>query len=357
MEKALTNDEPIRSTPSAAGAMSSRSEGVALRPFSELQALEDFLDANFTLEVASNSAVDLVPHGSWLGLAGSDIQQLGVKIKIDDVEKLRSLFSPIVMNLTDVSAVLVVLDRSSSVLRESIVLGQMGLDEISNELIVNRSGSVPPHRILSNRRTGFRIELAFVQNKDVPGNNPTRPRKKGALIVKAAWDVKPVADGDVFQPKVLTDEIRAEKGLLKNEWVYFEAKSALLSGTTFSDAAAFYVDEKLLGQMQLLTGETKRLAGMMLYNSAMTSLIYELSLSFGQPDFSPDEEELSESSIMRILRIKFKEQSDQDLIEYVRDEPSRALAEFLANPLDFRKFMEALEGLNGGTNELPDFED
>jgi hypothetical protein len=349
--------EPAGTKPAPQKALSSRSEGVALRPFSDLQALEDFIDSNLILEVASNVAVDPIPHGAWLGLAGDDFAQLGIKIKIEDIDKLKSLISPIVMDLADVTTVLVAMDRGPSTLRDSHILSQSSLQELSPELIINESGSNPPYSLLSNRRSGFRIELAFVQNKDISGDNPTRPRKKGALIAKAAWEVKPVADGDVFQPEELTDELRTELGLTKHAWVYLERKPGFLSATTFRDAARFYVDKKLLGQIQLLTGEPKRMAEMMIYSSAITHLIYEVSLSFNDQDFMPDAEELNESQVMRLLRLKFKEKQDTEIIEFIKGDPGRALAEFLANPKDFKNLIGALEGLNGGANELPDFED
>ena len=357
MESIDLDLEPAEAKPAPPKPLSSRSEGVALRPFSDLQALEEFIDTNFILEVTSNNGTDPVPHGAWLGLAGTDFDQLGVRIKIDDVDKLKKLISPIVMDLADVTFVLVAMDRGSSILRESHIVNQLELHELTAELNINESGSTPPHRLLSNRRSGFRIELAFVQNKDLPGDNPTRPRKKGALIAKASWEVKPVADGDVFQPEELTDELRIELGLSKDYWVYFERKPGFLSSKTFTDAASFYVDKKLLGQIQLLTGEPKRMAEMMIYSSAITHLIYEVSLSFNDQDFMPDTEELSESQVMRLLRLKFKDKDDSEIIEYIKGDPGRALATFLANPKDFKNLIGALEGLNGGANELSDFED
>jgi hypothetical protein len=71
----------------------------------------------------------------------------------------------------------------------------------------------------------------------------------------------------------------------------------------------------------------------------------------------PDTEELSESQVMRLLRLKFEDKDDSEIIEYIKGDPGRALATFLANPKDFKNLIGALEGLNGGANELSDFED
>ena len=70
-----------------------------------------------------------------------------------------------------------------------------------------------------------------------------------------------------------------------------------------------------------------------------------------------DQEELGESQIFRILRVKFKTKTDAEIVDLVREEPARAVAEFLANPSDLKNLMDALKEMNGGVNELSDFED
>lgn len=242
-------------------------------------------------------------------------------------------------------------------LRENFVLGQFELSSLSNQIQISTAGGDEPHRILSNKRSGFRIEFALVQNKDIPGDNAIRPRKKGALIAKAAWEVKPVSDGDAFQPDELTDEIRENFGLSSESWVYFDAKPEILTATSFVDAAAFYVDKDLLDQIQLLTGESQTLAEMLVYSSAITHLVYEFSFALRADDATVDPEELSESQMFRLFRKKFKNRTDAEILDLVKDEPGRVVTEFLANQSDYKNLLSALKELNGGTNELSDFED
>jgi hypothetical protein len=338
-------------------ALSSRSEGVALRPFTGLAALEAFLHEQVVLEVISNAGNHTVPDGGWLGLSTNDIEKLGLQIRIQNPDGLRSVVDPVVMDLEDVGLVVVALDRKGSVLRENHILASLPLSKTGESIVLSEPGLDAAHRILSNRRSGFRIEMALVQLRDVDGENSIRPRRKGALIALAHWEVKPVSDGDMFQPEELTEEVRGNLGLSPNTWMYFDSKPEILSATLFSDAASYFVDKDILDQVQILTGSQKTLAEMLVFSSAVTHLIYEFSLALRETEANIDQEELSESQIFRILRIKFKTKNDGEIVELVREEPARAVSEFLANPKDLKNLMAALKEMNGGASDLSDFED
>jgi hypothetical protein len=338
-------------------ALSSRSEGVALRPFTGLAALEAFLHEQVVLEVVSNAGNHSVPDGGWLGLSTNDIEKLGLQIRIQNPEGLRNVVDPVVMDLNDVGLVVVALDRKGSVLRENHVLASLPISQVSESILLSEPGTDVPHRILSNRRSGFRIEMALVQLRDVDGENSIRPRRKGALIALAHWEVKPVSDGDMFQPEELTEKVRGNLGLSANTWMFFDSKPEILSATLFSDAASYYFDKDILDQVQILTGSQKTLAEMLVFSSAVTHLIYEFSLALREAAANIDQEELSESQIFRILRIKFKTKSDGEILDLVREEPARTVSEFLANPKDVKNLMAALKEMNGGASDLSDFED
>lgn len=337
--------------------LSSRSEGVALRPFTGLAALEAFLHDQVALEVTSNTGNDVVPERGWLGLSPSDIEKLGLKIRIQNPEGLRAVVDPVVMDLADVSLVLVALDRKGSVLRESQVLASIPMNDVMDSISISEPGAEAPTRILANRRTGFRIELALVQMRDVEGENSVRPRRKGALIALAHWEVKPVSNADMFQPEELTEEVRGNLNLSPGTWIYFDSKPEILSATLFSDAASYYIDKDILDQIQILTGSQKTMAEMLVYVPAITQMIYEFSLALRETAENIDQEELEQSQIFRILKIKFKPKTAAEIVDLVREEPARAVAEVLANPKDLRNLMAALKEMNGGANELSDFED
>lgn len=338
-------------------AMTSRSEGVALRPFAGLEALENFINNHVTLEVISNAGTFDVAHRGWLGLTTHDIERLGMRVRVQSADALRKLVDPLVMELKDVTIFIVAIDRNGSILRENFVVGELNLLDLRDEVQVNAAGSEPVHRILSNKRTGFRLEFALVQNRNIPGENAIRPRKRGALIAKAAWSVKPVSDGDAFQPDELTDDIRTNFGLGKDSWIYFDAKPEILTASTFAEAAALYVDKDLLNQIQLLTGQAQTLAEMLVYSSAITHIVYELSFALKADDAALDTEELSESQMMRLFRKKLSRLTDLEILDRIKDEPARVVTEFLSNQGDYKNLLDALKELNGGSNELSDFED
>jgi hypothetical protein len=338
-------------------AMPPRSEGVALRPFAGLGALENYLNENVRLEITSNASKEEIISRGRLGLTTEDITRLGVRVIIDSADQLRKNVDPIVMNLDHVSVFLVARDRASSVLRENFVLAEIPLKDLSEEFVISEAGSDPPHRILSNSRSGFRIEFALVQNTDVPGENSIRPRKKGALIALSFWEVKPVSDGDAFQPKPLTDEIRKDLALSSQAWLHFDGKEEILTGELFTDAASFYVDMDLLSQIQILTGEPKAIAEMFLYSSAVTHMVYEFSMALRQEGLQVDPEQLSDSQLFRLFRKKFDPKSDADMLERIKDEPGKVITDFLSKSKDYKNLLAAIKELNGGSDELSDFDD
>jgi hypothetical protein len=139
--------------------------------------------------------------------------------------------------------------------------------------------------------------------------------------------------------------------------MYFEAKPDLMAATDFDNAASFYVDQNLLEQVQVLTGDALTLAEMLLYSSAVTQLIYEYSFALRDVNSDLDQDEFSESQVFRLLRKKFNSKTDSEIIDLVKDEPARAVSEFMANANDFKSLLGAVTSMNGATNELSDFED
>lgn len=334
-----------------------RSEGRALRPFAGLQPLDDYVAETFALEVESGSGNFSVPSKGWLGLSPQDIDLLGLKINMGNVRDFEKLVDPVVMDIKDVTIYVMAMDRRSSILRESTMLAKIEFAHLEGEISIALPGEKNRHRILNNRHSGFRIELILVQNKNIPGGNSIKPRKKGAIISRASWEVKAVSDGESFQPEELTDEVRDSFGLRADTWLFFESKSEILTSKTFSDAVSFYVDESLLLQVQLLTGEPLTLAEMLLYSSAITHLVYEFAFALKTDGENVDPDEFSESQIMRLFRKRFPTKTDPEIVEFVRDEPARAVAEFLGKRDDFKGLLLALETMNGGSNELSDIED
>lgn len=337
--------------------LKSRSEGVALRPFSGLDTLENLLKTQVALRVKSNRGNDPIPSGAWLGLPPKDIQNLGLKIEIESMEALLAAIAPVVMDLADVSVFVVALDRRGTALRESEVLLSSDLASIPNSLVISEPGVAHTCRILGNQSSGFRVELAFIQNKDVPGENAIRPRKKGALIARVGWDVKPESDGDSIQPDELTDEIRTEFVLSKDAWIYFRAEEELLLANSFDQAAKFYVDREMLRQIKTLSGEGQILSEMLLYSSAVTHLIYEVSFVLRQEETELSMEKLSESQVFRLFQKKFSDKSESEIIEFLKENPARVVSSFLASKSDYKKLIDAIKELNGGSNDLSLFDD
>ena len=332
---------------------SSRSEGVALRPFSGVDEVAKCLKDTLTLNVIANTGSFTLEPDQWLPVASENVNSLGLAISFGDLAKLRSVVLPLVLDIEDVDMLVVAMDRPASPLRESAVLTRSKFSELTPRLLLNEFGSKPASRILDNGNAGFVLELALVQNKDIPATVSTRPRTSGALIAKAQFTVKPAPGGESFQPEVLTDFERARIGLSKDALMYFEPLPGILDSKNFRQAAKFFVHESILRDVRFLPKELVYLAETYLFDFFISSLVYSVSNCL-LAETEADLEAFQESAVFQLISSKNKDIAPEDIPEMLMESPSKIIAGWQGDKRSSKQLLETLTALRGVQGDLSD---
>lgn len=334
----------------------SRSEGVTLRPYADLGPLEAHLHEALHLEIKSNQGEEHISNKQVYELSPKDVVNLGLSVHFGSPDILRALVNPLVLSLDDVDLYVVATDRKVGVLKDQVCVFKAPLNDLKSTYTIAESGAESVHRLFGNQKTGFIVEVALVHNKNIDGDFSIRPRKKGALIAKVVFEVRPVGVGDSLQPRELTDQVREMYGLSKEAWTLIEAKPGLLTAEVFDDALTFYVDRRILDILKVAQEPAKTLVETGLLANAMSGFVHGVSQALHN---SPgvNEEELSASQVMRFLRAELKPKSDEELIENLKEQPHVLVSKLLSNQKTSKKLFSELNKLQEAQGDLSDFED
>jgi hypothetical protein len=334
-----------------------RAEGAGIRPFKGADALAVSLEKNFKLKVTSSQGSKDITHKSTLEIGAVDIKNLGISIECDDLAAVKKAVDPLVVSLDDVTIYVIVGDRSQGVLRDSIVAEVLDFKDLSKSISLAEPGVAAQLRPFENSKTGFKVELALVHNKDIKAVSSISARSKGALLGLLTFEVRPVAAGDSLQPQRLTDEVRANNNLGKDVWSFFKAKSSFMTAPTFDDALGFYVSEEILQAITYGDETNKKIFESLLFTQAVTQLVYEFSSGLQELQQSDQGfSSLEESQVLRFFRTAFGDKSSEELFAYLADEPERAVAAILSKPKQLKKLNSIIKTMAGGINDVSDSE-
>jgi hypothetical protein len=335
-----------------------RTEGAPIRPFTGADQAAQVSGETVVVSVTSSLGTKDIQSKGAMEIGIGDFSALGVKILIKDMDALGKAIDPLVVDLDDVSVAVVVADRRTGVLRESFVVFESQFKELPSELTIQEAGTRNNLRPLGNRKTGFTVEFVAFHNKDKPSTASTKPRVRGAILVKNTYEVRPVTAGDSLQPVPLTDEVREANGLAKNVWSYFKAKSGLLTAGSFDEAATFYVDPEVLNSALYGEAVAGAVLESLIYSQAIAQLVYEFSaqLRLHQEDNETLSDVFAESQVFKFFRNNFADRDDLSLAAFLIDEPQRVVSAILSSTKQRKKLFTAIENMGGGSNGLSDSE-
>jgi hypothetical protein len=332
-----------------------RAEGAEIRPFKGTDALAVSLEKSFVLRVISSQGSEDVTNKATLEMGATEIKNLGISIECADLAEVKKAVDPLVMSLDDVSVYVLVSDRSQGVLRDSILAKVLSYHEMEKSISLAEPGVPATFRPFENSKTGFKVELALVHNKEIRSESSISPRVKGALLGLLTFEVRPVAIGDSLQPQRLTDEVRANNNLGRDVWSFFKAKSSFMTASTFDEALGYYVSEEILQALTYGDETNKKIFESLLFTQAVTQLVYEFSN--GLQELTQSEQgfgSLAESQVLRFFRTAFSDKNSEELIAYLSDEPERAVAAILSKPKQVKKMNLILKTMSGGINDVSD---
>lgn len=323
-----------------------RNEGVSIRPFAGSQALDKILRGGMKLEVSTaQSRFELRPSDK-LTIPPSELKVAGIELAIEDLEALLSAVDPMVLSRADVDLLVVAVDGPASPMRSSDVLYRSGIEGLSQRTLINTRGTTSDSVVLSNSHGKYSIDVVLVHNKDIASASAVKPRRKGALLAKAGFTLKPTGINDQPRPVPMDKTQKQELGLGASAWSFLEPTSSLLDADSFDEAFDFYVDKELLDMLKVARPSAQPPIEGLLMSMLVQGLCFEVAARRDElSDMDPEDYE--DSAVSRLLKQSLKVKTFAEVIESLLESPSRVATKILGT-------QQLLNGLRTSLEEASD---
>ena len=319
-----------------------RNEGVAVRPFTGSRELQESLEKNVKLEVETGQGKFDLTSSDTLAIPPSEMRVAGIALKVSDFDEILKRVNPMVMSLEDVDVYVVAVDGPTSPLRSMEVLNKTALSDFGSVTPINSRGSQSDSRVLSNVHGRYSIELALVHNKELSTTSALKPRKKGALLAKIQFSLKPTGVNDQPKPKPMDKELKESMGLPSSSWFYLKTSPSLLEAPSFDEAFDFFVDRDLLDALKVAKPSAQGALEGLLVATLVQGLCFEIA-SLGSEVDSIDAAELEDSAVVKMMKKRLGVKNFAELFAELSESPSRAATKMLAVNSLVKSLMGSLE--------------
>lgn len=319
-----------------------RNEGVAVRPFAGSRQLQESMEKNVKLEVETGQGKFDLTSSDTLAIPPSEMRVAGITLKVLDLDEIFKRVDPMVMSREDVDLYVVAIDGPTSPLRSSEVLYKAALSDFESAIPINRRGSQSDSRVLSNVHGRYSIELALVHNKELATKSALKPRKKGALLAKIQFSLKPTGINDQPKPKPMDKELKESLGLPSSSWFYLKTSPSLLEAPSFDEAFDFYVDRDLLDALKVAKPSAQGALEGLLVATLVQGLCFEVA-TLGSEAESLEEAELEDSAVVKMMKKRLGVKNFAELLDELTESPSKAATKMLAVNSLVKSFMGSLE--------------
>lgn len=337
--------------------MTTRSEGVRLRPFLSIDDVQRIFTAGSFITLRSEVRSDDFESISPIEVFPKAISNLGIswtfKGNFDELIAALKKASVVVEN---VSVVVRASDRSVGVLRESEIVFTGQLDKLRDTVDIASFGAVRPSRILLNQWTGFRLEAFLILNEELPFSH-IRPWMKGTILASDEFEIVPVAEWDSIQPIELTSDIRDKLKVAANVWCHVEFKEEFFESQEMSDALVFYVDKEILAGIKALPENQALLGQTLLVGILIPQITYMAVLAIRslEEDFLWDG---TTGVVLRFLHRSFdSNKKPQDFINMLVDNPEKVSNQLLANNKLAIRLKNTLTTISEGAMDVSNIDD
>lgn len=235
-----------------------------VRPFLDLQIVQDWFEEHITLQVrpaeaigTSSGNLDCEPW-TTLRIEPRTLATAGISLSVKEDEPIlhlaavaRSFATQI--GATDENDFSILIIGSTPFLKISDVLERWNfsdLEKLRGGFSLAEAGKPRP-RCLQTPHSGFTLELVVVLNKELPANTGY-PVRLGTWLARTQFRVCNPAEGIGFTPLTLTDEIREELGIRKQTATHRQIREDqpdLREADKLDDFVAFYVDKDMLDRL------------------------------------------------------------------------------------------------------------
>lgn len=319
-----------------------RNEGVAVRPFAGSRELQESLEKSVKLEVETGQGKFDLTSSDTLAIPPSEMRVAGIALKISDVDDIAKRVHPMVMTLDDVDVYLTAVDGPTSPLRAIEVLYKTAFSDLGSVIPINSRGSQSDSRVLSNVHGRYTIEVALVHNKELATTSALKPRKKGALLAKIHFSLKPTGINDQPKPKPMDKELKEALGLPSSAWFYLKTSPSLLEAPSFDEAFDFFVDRDLLDALKVAKPSAQGALEGLLVSTLVQGLCFEIA-ALGSEVESMDKDELEDSAVVKMMKKRLGVKNFAELFAELSESPSRAAAKMLAVNSLVKSLMASLE--------------
>ena len=319
-----------------------RSEGVAVRPFAGSDELQKILEEQISLTVETAQDSFTLSHSDKLTIPPSEMRVAGISLKVGDIEAILRKVDPMVISRSNVDLLVVAIDGPLSPLRSSEVLYHSKFESFAQELELNSKGVPASSRVLSNAHGRYSIEVALVHNEDIATSSAVKPRRKGALLAKLVFTLKPTGINDQPRPKPMDQQQKSNLGLGPNAWFYIKPSAGIIEAESFEEAFEFFVDKALLDMLKISKPGVHVAVESMLMTTLVQALCYEVAAQLQELDEIPNED-AEDSAVMRMFKQRLGVKSLAEVAQQLEESPTKAATRMLAAGPLLKGIRESLE--------------
>lgn len=309
-----------------------RSEGVALRPFTGLDGLEEILLSNVRLKITTAEKTDTIAPGDAYAFDKEELLRCGLMLEVIDPDRVLKMASPLVQSDADVDYVVIAEDGVRSGLRGIQVVAQGSLRDLPKSLEIAKAKEVNSGLVLGHPHTSRSLSVYVVHNKNIWTTSATAPRKKGAILGKISFDLLVQPANEALQPLKLDDENRTDFGISKNTWFYFQPLDEIMECETLQGAFNFYVDEEMLNFYSGAVKEHRQFFELQLFSLVLTNLIQIVSKRIRQEEEAGGYKPNNSAAVVRLFNSIYSGLSSyrHDWPSKLLDDPQAAISEAIA---------------------------
>ena len=320
-----------------------RIEGVSLSPFSGSGDLENALAKNVTLRVVSKTHVETLESNDSLLIPREEIEMLGIELQLANPTELLAA----AMQLGDrdnFDLVVIARDGTKSPLKLSQMVYQVPLGKAPAKETLAEANTYNSGTVLGHGNSARELDVYIVFNKDLVQQSPIKPSKKGSILARISFAIRPEPNTDSPQPIDLTDETRTQLRLPSGSWIHFEPLDGFLTEDSFSGAFNLYVDKAILDAMSLAESQEREKVEVTIFTHLMSSVVYEASRQFSLSEDSEFwSEEVELGSVGNLLKGILSEKGDGWLM-WLKDNPASAVSFALADKKLQAQMVKGLQG-------------
>jgi len=311
--------------------MTTRNEGVRLRPFVGLDVLQSTIDEFSFLRIQTEAKTEEIQSIYPIEVFPKNVPTAGLTwVFKGELRKLLSALTPAKLSPRDVVIVVRISDRRVGILRESELIIELPLEDFSGSLDIRSLRGDLLSRVLGNQWTGFRLDVLLILGEDRSVSH-LHPWMRGTILAQDSFEIVPVAEWDSIQPIELTTDLRQTLKLNSNIWCHVEFNEDFFESQELSESLVFYVDKEILASIKALPENLSLTGQAVLASALLPQVVYKASLELNRLDenFSWDG---SSGVILRFLHRSYgSNKKSQEFINLLKDSPDKVASTLLAN--------------------------